>query len=166
MGWLSKFISLRSIPFYLGGACAAPKLRWASPQDLWLWNFDNHPIFKIAILRREKIFSPERRSKVVKFAKNDRLEALILLARDEPFLFFPCKWSKGGTIGWVFLIFSLDESLQFCPFLKLFLTSFPLTSIIEALEIVVFVYRHILAPFMYFISQFNIQEQLPSLLNV
>ena len=36
MGWLSKFISLRSIPFQLGGACAAPKLRWASPQDLWL----------------------------------------------------------------------------------------------------------------------------------
>ena len=24
MGWLSKFISLRSIPFWLGGACAAP----------------------------------------------------------------------------------------------------------------------------------------------
>ena len=38
--------------------------------------------------------------------------------------------------------------------------------IIEALEIVVFIYRHILAPFMYFISQFNIQKQLPSLLNV
>jgi hypothetical protein len=50
---------------------------------------DNHPIFKIAILRREKIFSPERRSKVVKFAKNDRLDALIILARDERFSFFP-----------------------------------------------------------------------------
>ena len=36
MGWLSKFISLRLIPSYLGGACAAPKLRWASPQNLWL----------------------------------------------------------------------------------------------------------------------------------
>ena len=38
MGWLSKSISLRSIPI---------------PQDKWLWNFDNHPIFKIAILRKK-----------------------------------------------------------------------------------------------------------------
>ena len=53
MGWLSKFISLRSIPYCLGDTCAALKPRWASPQGLWLWNFDNHPIFKIAILRRE-----------------------------------------------------------------------------------------------------------------
>ena len=51
--------------------------------------FDNHPIFKIAILRRENFFSPERRSKVVKFAKNDRLDVLIVVARDEQFLFFP-----------------------------------------------------------------------------
>ena len=45
--------------------------------------FDNHPIFKIAILRRGNFFSPEGRSKVVKFAKNDRLDALIILASDE-----------------------------------------------------------------------------------
>ena len=37
----------------------------------------------------EKNFSPERRSKVVKFAKNDRLDALIVLAQAEQFLFFP-----------------------------------------------------------------------------
>ena len=43
-------------------------------------DFDNHPIFKIAILRREKNFSLECRSKVVKFAKNDRLGAPIVLA--------------------------------------------------------------------------------------
>ena len=41
------------------------------------------------ILRRENYFCPERRSKVVKFAKNDRLHALIVLARDEQFLIFP-----------------------------------------------------------------------------
>ena len=46
-------------------------------------------LFKITILRKEKTFSPERRSKVVKFAKNDRIDALIVLARDEQFLFFP-----------------------------------------------------------------------------
>ena len=52
-------------------------------------NFDSHPIFKIQILIWEKIFSPERRSKVAKFSKNDRLDALIVLAKDEQFLFFP-----------------------------------------------------------------------------
>ena len=57
--------------------------------DLRLINFYNHPIFKIAILSREKFFSPKRHSKVVKFAKNDRLDTLIVLAKDEQFLFFP-----------------------------------------------------------------------------
>ena len=50
-------------------------------------------------LLEDFFFSPERRSKVVKFTKNDRLNALIVLARDERFSFFPWKWSKGGTIG-------------------------------------------------------------------
>ena len=58
------------------------------------------PIFKSVILRRKNSFSPERRSKVGEFAKNDRLNALIVLVRDEQFSFFPWKWSKGGTIGW------------------------------------------------------------------
>ena len=74
-------------------------------------------ILKIAILRKEKIFSPERRSKVVKFAKNDRLDALIVLARDEQFLFFPWKWSKGGTIGWFFHGWNLKILLDFYLFL-------------------------------------------------
>ena len=47
--------------------------------------FYDHPIFKIAFLRRENSLSPERCSKVVKFAKNDRLDTLIVLARDEHF---------------------------------------------------------------------------------
>ena len=28
---------------------------WVSPQDLWLWNLDNHPIFKITILGSKEI---------------------------------------------------------------------------------------------------------------
>ena len=32
----------------------------------------------------------------------DRLDALIVVARDEQFLFFPWKLSKGGTIGGLF----------------------------------------------------------------
>ena len=46
-------------------------------------------LLKIAILRKENSFSPERGSKVAKFAKNDGLDALIVLARDEQFLFLP-----------------------------------------------------------------------------
>ena len=56
-------------------------------------------LLKIAILRRKILFSPERRSIEVKFAKNDHLDTLIVLARDEQFLFFFWKWSKEGTIG-------------------------------------------------------------------
>ena len=46
-------------------------------------------LLKITILRRGKLFSPERCSKVVKFVKNDHLDVLIVLARDEQFSFFP-----------------------------------------------------------------------------
>ena len=123
---------------------------WVSPQDLWLWNFQNQPIFKIAILRWENFFSPERRSKVVKFAKNDRLDALIVLARDEQFLFFPWKWSKGGTIGWFFAGWNPKIWLVF----YLFITFSHLTRIIQPH---IYIHRHILAPFMYYVSQFNIQ---------
>ena len=45
-------------------------------------NFDNHSIFKIAIMRRENLFSPEQGSKVVKFGGNYSLDALIVLATD------------------------------------------------------------------------------------
>ena len=50
------------------------------------------------ILRRENFFSPERRSKVVKFAKNDRLDVLIVLARDEQFHFSLENDPKGGPL--------------------------------------------------------------------
>ena len=84
-------------------------------QDM-LWNFDNHPIFKIAFLRSRNFFSPERRSKVVKFAKNDPLDTLIVMARDEQFLFFPWKWFKGGTIGWFFSFSGCIKPYNFATF--------------------------------------------------
>ena len=37
----------------------------------------------------EKKICPERRSKLTKFAKNDRLDVLIVLAKDEQFLYLP-----------------------------------------------------------------------------
>ena len=86
----------------LGAAQAPPN---ENGIDLRLINFDNHPIFKIVILRKENFFNPECGSKVVKFSKSDRLDALIILARDEQFLFFHWKLSKGGTIGWFLPIF-------------------------------------------------------------
>ena len=42
-------------------ACTAPKLRWASPQDLRLINFDNHPIFNIWL--RSKKFNVQIENK-------------------------------------------------------------------------------------------------------
>ena len=69
-------------PILVGGACPAPKLRWATPHDLWLWNVDNHPILKNRDFQQEIFFSPERRSKGVKYAKNYCLDPLIILARD------------------------------------------------------------------------------------
>ena len=68
---------------------------------------------------------------------------------------------KGVPLDVFFSFSHLMNPYNFALFFKLFLTSSPLTTIIEALEIVVFVYRHILDQFMYFISIFNIQEQLP-----
>ena len=49
------------------------------------------------ILRREKFFSPERRSTVVKFAKNDGLDALIVVVKDDSFFFFEI-YAKGGPL--------------------------------------------------------------------
>ena len=80
---------------------------------------------KIAILRRENFFSPVRRSKVVKFTKNDRLNALIVLARDERFSFFPWKWSKGGTIGQFFPHFLALRNLVILLVYTCFITSSP-----------------------------------------
>ena len=60
----------------------------------------------MAILSWEKKFSPEGRSKVVKFAKIDRLDALIVLVRNEQFYFSLEIDSKGGPLD-DFFTFSL-----------------------------------------------------------
>ena len=57
------------------------------------------------------MFSPERRSKVVKFAKNDRLDALILLARDELFLFSLGNDPKGGPLDDFYASYNPDFML-------------------------------------------------------
>ena len=125
MGCLRIFISLRSIPIWLGGACAAPQSKWVSPQDLWLWtNSKQHPIFKNAILRGQRFFSPERRSKVIKFAKNDPLDALIVLARDEPFLFFPLKTIQRGDHWRNFFAVKPYDFASFSLVFRLFSTEY------------------------------------------
>ena len=80
---------------YINPILVGERLRRPQTKELWLWNFDNDPIFKFAILSMNKLFSPERRSKVVKFAKNDPLDTLIVIARDEQF-FFPLKMIQRG----------------------------------------------------------------------
>ena len=93
-------------------------------------------LLKIAILRGKKFFSPERGSKVVMFEKNDRLDVVIVVSRDEQFLFFPWKWSKGGTIGWFFAGWNSTILLIF----YLFLTFSHLTRIIQPHKIFIFIY--------------------------
>ena len=84
----------------------------------------------------------------------DRLDALIVLVRDEQFYFSLEINPKGGPLddfshflcGWnptIFLVFYL------------FMTSTPLTRIIQPHRIVM--YRHILAPFINYVSQSNIK---------
>ena len=53
---------------------------------------------------------------MVKFAKNDRLDALIFLARDEQILFFLENDPNGEPLD----DFSVDEALQFCSFFTCF----------------------------------------------
>ena len=56
------------------------------------------------ILRRENFFSPERRSKVVKFAKNDRLDGQEM----SNFYFSLENDPKGGPLDDFFSILGLD----------------------------------------------------------
>ena len=74
------------------------------------------------------MFSPERRSKVVKFAKNDRLDVLIVMARDEQFSFSLESELKGGPLD----DFSPFSFSIFSCFFYFFLTSSPLSRIIQS----------------------------------
>ena len=65
----------------------------------------------MAILSREKFFSPERRSKVVKFAKNDRLDALFWQEMSN-FCFSLENDPKGGPFD-NFLDFLMLKTLYF-----------------------------------------------------
>ena len=111
------------------------------------------------ILRSENFCSPERRSKVVKFAKNDRLDVLIVLARDEQFLLFPWKWSKGGTIWWIFSHFLTWWDPTILIF-YLVLTSTVLIRIIYFYKIVLFVYTDTFWPQSCIMSAYSTNTQL------
>ena len=93
-----------------------------------LWTKKNS-LFKIVILRREKMFIPERCSKVVKFAKNERLGVLMILARDERIIFAPWKWSKGGPLD-DFFHFLARWTTAILLIFYLLITSFPLIKIL------------------------------------
>ena len=89
-------------------------------------------------MRRQRFFSPERRSKVIKFAKNDPLDALIVLARDEPFLFFPLKTIQRGDHWRIFLQSNPTILIVF----HLFLACFQLNMIIPPQQINIYVLPH------------------------
>ena len=68
----SKHVYAVADPFSVGGRLRRPQTEMGISLGPMTINFDNHPIFKITIFRRENLFSPECHSKVVKFAKNER----------------------------------------------------------------------------------------------
>ena len=76
-------------PILVGGRLRRPQTKIGISSGPMTLKFLQSPHFQNRNFENEKKFSPERRSKVVKFAKNDRLDALIVVARDEQFLFFP-----------------------------------------------------------------------------
>ena len=82
--------------------------------------------------------SPERRSKVLKFAKNDRLDVLIILAKDEQFLFSLENDPKGGPLDDFFSILGCIKLYNLSSF-ALLITSSPLTRIIQLYNIYIFV---------------------------
>ena len=94
----------------------------------------------------EILLSPERRSNVVKFAKNDRHDALILLPRDEQFLFFPLKMIQRGDHRMIFSHFLAWWNPSILLVFYLSITSPPLTRIIQPDNIVLFVYTDIFLP--------------------
>ena len=127
------------------------------PQDLWLWNFDNNPIFKITILRKEIFFSPDRCSKGVRFAKNDRLDVLIVLAKMSNFYYSLENDPKGGTLG---------DFLHFCTGWKLKILNFLLVSHLFSSEYdfpttqkrFLCISKHIKCLFKYYVTNINIQH--------
>ena len=68
------------------------------------------------------IFYADYGSKVVKFSNNDRLDMLILLARDEQFLIPHWKRFKGGPLEDFSYFLTGRESTSFLDF-DIFLTS-------------------------------------------
>ena len=89
------------------------------------------PHFQNCVFERRHFFSPDRRSKVVKYAKNYPLDAMIVLAKHETFLFFPWNWM-------IFLISRWNPNILIIFYL--FITSFLQTRIIQPHTIIIFVY--------------------------
>ena len=111
----------------------------------WRSGLKKSSLLKIAILRMEKNFSPERRSKVVKFAKIDRLDALIVLVRNEQFYFSLEIDSKGGPLDDFFPVSWWVKPYYFVTFYLVIAVS-PHYIIIPPSVIDIFVYSDTLGP--------------------
>ena len=112
-----NIVSLDNIDSILvEGACASPKLRWESPQDLWLWNFDNHPIFKIAILRREIVLVQSAAQKWSSLQKMIVLKCWSFWQEMSNFYFSLKKDPKGGPLDDFFKFFAALDPTIFLVF--------------------------------------------------
>ena len=66
-GAIVKIYKSQVDPILVGGRLRRPQTKMGISSGHMTLKLDTHPIFKITILRRENLFSPECRSKVVKF---------------------------------------------------------------------------------------------------
>ena len=115
------------------------------------------PFSKSRFWERGINFSPECGSKVVKRAKNDRLDMLIVLARDEGFSFLPWKLSKGGIIGWFFAFFCRMKPFIFTSLLLLYYMLSSEYDYSTSWNEFICITGHSLALFKYNMSHINIQ---------
>ena len=138
-GVIVKIYKSQVDPILVGGRLRRPQTKMGISSGP-----GQSPHFQNCEFERENFFSPERRSKVVKFSKNDRLDELIILARGDRFLFFPLKMIQRVDQWMFFSSFSCHmmshDTLQFCYFFCLFITYSFLTSIIQPDMIDIFVY--------------------------
>ena len=119
-----------------------------SPLDLWLWNFNNHTIFKIAILSKEKILVQSAAQKWSSWSSQHEMGN---------FHFSLEKVPKGGP---------LEDLVTFSCWIKpLFSPSFSLVSHWFSSEYDYFtswnksicIPGNIKSPFKYYVSRINVQ---------
>ena len=88
-GVIVKIYKSQVDPILVWGRFRRPHTKMGISSGPLTLKFGQSPHFQNHDFEKGKFFSLERGSKVVKYAKNDRLDTLIVLAKDERILLIP-----------------------------------------------------------------------------